>query len=125
MAKKWTEEQKLAAKEAYAKRVKSSEEDTSVPWKEQDEVVVVEPVTIQKFEKTDKETPEPEYDKRPMGMDYEHKIQSMTNAVKILPPNMIKDGRHLKENIQAICGFMVTDEMMDLVYKDYVHPDYN
>lgn len=116
MGKKWTEEEKLAAKQKYAERI--------AVQKEQKEVVAPEPVTIQKFEQHDVETPEPKYEDRPMAMDYEHKIQSMTNAIKILPPNMIVDGRHRKENVQAICGFMVTDEMMDLAYKDFVHPEY-
>ncbi len=96
---KWTEEQKQAAREAYKARTSEAPKEIQVP--------------------------QPEEAIKPMGMDYECKIQSMTNAIKILPPNMIKDGRHLKENIQAICGFMVSDEMMDEVYKEYVHPDYN
>ena len=62
-----------------------------------------------------------EYESRPMAMDYEFKILSMKNAIKILPPNMLKDGRHLPENIQAICGFMVTPEMLDLAYEGFTH----
>lgn len=100
---KWTQEQKDAAKKAYAKRIASSKEIEVTPVKEVEEV---------------------KEEVKPMGMEMEHKLQSMTNAIKILPPNMIKDGRHLKENIQAICGFMVLDEMMDEVYKDFVHPNY-
>jgi hypothetical protein len=56
-----------------------------------------------------------------MKMGFEDKIISMTNAVKILPPNFIKDGRHKKEDVQAICGFIVTDEMMDDVYANFTH----
>lgn len=58
-----------------------------------------------------------------MRMGYEDKIVSMVNAVKILPPNMIKDGRHAKENVQAICGFMVDEEMMDEVYSQFSHDE--
>lgn len=79
---------------------------------------------INKFEKHDGEPPSEDWSGRSMGMNYSNKIQSMKNAVKILPPNMVINGRHRKENIQAICGFMVSDEMMDEVYKDFVHPEY-
>jgi hypothetical protein len=113
---KWTEAQKLAAREAYKARV------ANISIEEMKEIVKEEvPIVTPKVREV--VVSEPEYVK-PMGMEYEHKIQSMSNAIKILPPNMIKDGRHLKENVQAICGFMVLDEMMDEVYKDYVHPEY-
>lgn len=110
MSKKWTEEQKQAAREAYKARTATAD---------------VQPLTtesIQKFEKHD-ETPAPknEWEERTLGLDYENKIQSMKNAIKILPPNMIINGRHRIENIQAICGFMVTDEMMDEAYKNFSH----
>jgi hypothetical protein len=58
---------------------------------------------------------------RVLAMDYEFQLISMMNGIKILPPNLIKDGRHLRENIQAICGFTITEEMMDEVYKDFTH----
>jgi hypothetical protein len=47
------------------------------------------------------------------------KIQSMRNAIAILPPNMVdkETKRHRGENIQAICGFKVTDEMLDAAYE--------
>jgi hypothetical protein len=57
-------------------------------------------------------------------MPMEFKLQSMLNAVKILPPNFVRDGRHKKENIRALCGFVITDEMMDEVYSNYKHPEY-
>ena len=63
-------------------------------------------------------TPEP---KTKLGMDDEHKMQSMVNAIKVLPPNFVKDGRHSKENIQAIAGFNVTPEMMDTLYSKFKH----
>lgn len=56
-----------------------------------------------------------------MKMALEDKIISMRNAIKILPPNYVKDGRHSKENVSAICGFVVSDEMMDEAYKDFSH----
>jgi hypothetical protein len=43
----------------------------------------------------------------------------MTNAIKILPPNLIVEGRHAKQNIEAICGFKISDEMMEEVYSKY------
>ena len=59
-----------------------------------------------------------------MKMLYEEKIQSIKNATMILPPNLIKDGKHNVENIQAIVGFAVTDEMLDDAYKGIVHEGY-
>lgn len=83
------------------------------------------PPTINKFEQNDT-APEPtnNWSSRPLAMDDEFKIISMKNAIKILPPNMIIEGRHRKENVQAICGFMVTDKMMDEAYEGYTHPSY-
>lgn len=52
------------------------------------------------------------------------KLVSAKNAVKILPPNLIVDGRHTKENISAICGFQVDDDMWDAIYENYVHEPY-
>ena len=57
-----------------------------------------------------------------MGMA--DKLMSMSNALKILPPNMLKNGRHERHNIEAICGFTVTDEMLDEAYKNFTHPTY-
>jgi hypothetical protein len=61
--------------------------------------------------------PEPREDTK-MKMNYEDKLGSLKNATIILPPNLKVDGRHLAENCGAICGFIVTDEMLDEVYKD-------
>ncbi len=61
--------------------------------------------------------PEPREDTK-MRMTYDDKIGSLRNATMILPPNLKVDGRHLPENCGAICGFIVTDEMLDEVYKD-------
>ena len=53
-----------------------------------------------------------------LKMQANDKIQSMKNAIVILPPNLIKDGRHAAHNIEAICGFKVSDEMMDAAYSE-------
>ena len=50
-------------------------------------------------------------------MDAKDKLISIKNAIQILPPNLKVDGRHTKENIQAICGFLVDEEMLDSVYE--------
>ena len=51
----------------------------------------------------------------------EDKIDSMRNAMKILPPNLIKNGRHHHENVQALCGFLINEEMMDQAYAGFKH----
>lgn len=60
---------------------------------------------------------------RGIKMTAEDKITSMRNAAKILPPNMIENGRHIKENIQAICGFIVDEDMMDEMYTGFNHSE--
>lgn len=55
-----------------------------------------------------------------MKMDYQDQLASMRNAVAILPPNLMEDGRHTLENISAICGFKATEEMLDEVYGEAV-----
>ena len=56
-----------------------------------------------------------------MQMTEDDKIISMRNAIKILPPNMVVDGRHSKINVEAICGFKILDEQMDEAYKGITH----
>lgn len=115
---KWTEERKEAARIAYQEKMKSKEE-----------VKVEEPKTeptntLNKVESFNGETvPPPEENESGLGfrMSLDDKVYSMLNTVKVLPPNLIKDGRHSKENIQALNCFVVTDEMMDLLYKDFKH----
>lgn len=58
-----------------------------------------------------------------MAMLAEDKINSMRNAIKILPPNMIVKGRHVQENIEAICGFKVDEDMINTAYKGIVHDE--
>ena len=55
-----------------------------------------------------------------MRMNIEDQVQSMRNAIKILPPNLITDGRQAKENVEAICGFKVDAVMMDMAYEGLV-----
>jgi hypothetical protein len=66
-------------------------------------------------------TPAPE-DK--MQMTHDNKIQSMVNAITFLPPNFVEDGRHSIENIQAIVGFNVSQELLDEVYSKHEHVGY-
>lgn len=78
------------------------------------------PRSIQKVETFNgEEAPEPHHG--PMKMNHEEQLFSMTNAAKILPPNLIKNGRHARENIQALVGFLVSEEMMDEMYATFKH----
>lgn len=52
-----------------------------------------------------------------LKMQYEDKIASVQNACKILPPNLLVDGKHVPKNVSAICGFLVTEEMIDRAYE--------
>ena len=56
-----------------------------------------------------------------MRMNVDDKIQSMINAIRILPPNLMVDGKHTAGNIGAICGFIVDDDLLNIAYKDIVH----
>jgi hypothetical protein len=56
-----------------------------------------------------------------LKMKHEDKIASMRNCMRILPPNLIIHGRHTKENVQAICGFLVDVDMMDEAYDGFKH----
>lgn len=58
------------------------------------------------------------YEDTKLRLNLADKIQSAKNAAAILPPNLIVDGRHSKENIGAICGFIVDDDMWDMIYED-------
>jgi hypothetical protein len=78
---------------------------------------------IQKTEEFNQEAPVYR-EETSMKMTSEEKIQSMRNAIKILPPNYVVNGRHSKQNVQALVGFMVTDEMMDEAYQTITHEAY-
>lgn len=73
--------------------------------------------SINKIEKHsgDVETPIEEYSIK--SLTYDDRIQSMVNTIRILPPNMTVDGKHTIENIQALVGFPVDEEMIDEAYK--------
>ena len=51
-----------------------------------------------------------------LQMSHADKIHSARNAVKILNPKLIVDGRHLPSNVAAICGFPVDEGFLDEVY---------
>jgi len=53
-----------------------------------------------------------------MAMDQDGLFQSMKNAIMILPPNLKVDGRHTIENISAICGYKVTEDLWNKLYED-------
>ena len=66
----------------------------------------------------------PEVEDNRTGMNHwneQDKIDSITNTIKILPPNMIRDGRHIIENIQALNVFKVTQELVDKAYSNFSH----
>ena len=80
--------------------------------------------SINRVEKFNDEVPSTIESYNGMRMEASDKIISMQNAIKILPPNMVVNGRHLKENVEAICGFKVLDEMMDEAYEGIVHDEF-
>lgn len=55
-----------------------------------------------------------------LKMNTQDQIMSMKNAIKILPPNLKIEGKHSKGNIEAICGFKVTDELYNSAYEGFV-----
>jgi hypothetical protein len=115
MGSKWTQEQKDAAKIAYAEKI--------ARVKEGKEVKLVDNNLLQKVEQFNGEEV-PERIDKPTGMtvwEDEDKVNSIVNTIKILPPNMIRDGRHTIENIQAINVFRVTPELIDAAYNIFQH----
>lgn len=73
--------------------------------------------SIHKVELGEVSTPVEEYSGM-MRMDYSDKLISMRNAIAILPPNLMVDEKHTPENIGAICGFIVTEDMYADLYKE-------
>jgi len=57
-------------------------------------------------------------EERGLKMGYQDKLTSVKNACAILPPNLKVNGRHDTTNVTAICGFIVTKDMLDYVYED-------
>jgi hypothetical protein len=49
-------------------------------------------------------------------MNDKFKLQSMKNAIVILPVKNLVNGKHSVADIKAICGFWPTDELMDQLY---------
>lgn len=81
-----------------------------------------EPATINKVEEHYGEIPHENIPKDNSGFSEADKLFSVLNAIKILPPNLIVDGRHTLSNVQAInARFVVTEEMLDEVYKEFKH----
>ena len=109
---KWTQEQKAAAKIKYAEKM----EKASIDRNPDNFITNVEDFNGESL-------PELEEKEGSLGfrMSFEDKVFSMLNTVKVLPPNLIKNGRHLKDNVQALNCFIVTDAMMDELYKDFKH----
>lgn len=103
MARTWTPEQKEAARQKYSNKMNMLHK-------------------VEDF--NDEEVPPHKDNPNGFKMSHEEKLQSMLNAIKVLPPNMIVNGRHSVENVQALNIFKVTEEMMDEVYKNYIHPEY-
>lgn len=50
-------------------------------------------------------------------MGLEDKVASVRNAISILPPNLMVEDRHLEENVSALCGFRVGEDLLDLAYE--------
>ncbi len=74
--------------------------------------------SIHKVETCNNEVPAEPREERGMKMNEEDRLASMRNACAILPPNLKVNGRHHIKNVQAICGFPVTRQMMDKIYKE-------
>lgn len=111
MAAKWTEERKQQLRETMlAKR---------------NEAKVIDNNLLQKVETFNNEVvPEREEGSGMTSWSEQDKIDSITNTIKILPPNMIKNGRHSIENIQALNCFKVTDDLIDKAYANFTHEPY-
>ena len=83
----------------------------------EDKVFALPPKSIQHVEVFNNEVVPETVDNFRMG--YEDKIRSMRNAIDILPPNLVVDNKHIIGNIEAICGFKVSQEMLDSAYADW------
>ena len=117
MAVKWTQEQKDAAKAKYAEKMQRV--------KEGKEPKIIDNNLLQKVEIFNNEEV-PDRNEEASGMtkwNEEDKVNSIINTIKILPPNMIVNGRHKIENIQALNVFRVTEELIDKAYENFSHED--
>lgn len=77
--------------------------------------------SIHHLEDFNGETEPPQTDNLKMNQD--DKIQSMRNAIKILPPNLKVNGKHTAMNIGAICGFIVDEDLYNRVYDGWSDED--
>lgn len=98
--------------EAMEKAIRSSEDRLN----EIEKIVYRKAPSIQKVEAFNGEE-EIQREESNLKMQYEDKIASVQNACKILPPNLLVDGKHVPKNVSAICGFLVTEEMIDRAYE--------
>lgn len=80
-------------------------------------VVFAEKKSINKIETFNGDVEPIQREKNNLQMDDRGKLASVKNAVQILPPNLKVNGRHTKENVGAICGFKVSEEMLDKAYQ--------
>jgi hypothetical protein len=78
-------------------------------------------LSINRTEQFNNEQPSTPHEERSMGMNFDDKLQSMRNAIAILPPNMTIAGKHTRENVQAIVGFLVDENMLDRAYQGIKH----
>lgn len=57
------------------------------------------------------------YEQSRLKMNREDQMLSAANAIRILPPNRLQDGRARREDVQAIVGFSVDQEFLNEVYR--------
>jgi hypothetical protein len=120
---KWTEEQKLAAKEAYALKMENAAKERT-ETKENEEYKNSMNYLHKVEEFNGEEIPESQETSLGFRMNREEKLQSVINTLRVLPPSMAVDGRHRKENVQALNCFQVTQEMLDEIYSTHEHDAY-
>lgn len=87
-------------------------EGITQPEEEIIETVVEEVKVIEKEPEIDNSS----WKTRSLSMDEEFQMISIKNTIAILPPNLMVDGKHTKENISAIVGFKITDEQWEKAY---------
>ena len=56
-----------------------------------------------------------------MLMNHADRMRSLDNTIRIMSPTFLVDGRHTSENLSGICNFLVTQEMLDEYYSQFVH----
>ncbi len=81
-------------------------------------VVFAERKSINKIETFNGDVEPVQRERNNLQMDERGKLASVKNAVQILPPNLKVNGRHTTQNVGAICGFKVSEEMLDMAYQE-------